>query len=454
MTNRICCIGAGYVGGPSMIVMADSCPGVEINVVDHDQHRIDGWNNLTSSHLPIYEPGLDSIHQRVIGKNLHFTTDVETSIKNADMVFISVNTPTKSYGLGAGEAADLTNIELAARKIAECSEGFTIVVERSTLPVRTGDVLRRIFQKNSNESFSILSNPEFMAEGTAVTDLVHPDRVLIGGHDLDAVEELASIYQHWVPEERILRTNLWSAELSKLTANAFLAQRVSSVNTIAAVCEASGAHIGEVVQAIGGDRRIGSNFLKAGPGFGGSCFRKDILNLIYISDYLGLPEVSAYWRSVIFINDWSRKRISQIVIQKLFSTLRGKKIAILGFAFKPLTNDIRESSAIQICKDLLMEGAFLSIHDPLVSAESVRDALSGSFESSFVCSHELTSAFMDADAAILLTDWPMYLELDWNLLSKLMRSPAWIFDTRNVLQRGEIESAGINIWTIGYGDIH
>lgn len=454
MTYRICCIGAGYVGGPSMIVMADSCPGVQINVVDHDKKRIDSWNNLLSGDLPVYEPGLDEIHKRVLGRNLFFSTDVGLSIKKADIVFITVNTPTKINGYGAGEASDLTNIEIAARTIAEFAKGPTIVVERSTIPVRTGDLLKRIFGMNTSEHINILSNPEFMAEGSAVQDLTAPDRVLIGGDDHQAIDELASIYQHWVPSERILRTNLWSAELAKLTANAFLAQRISSINTIAALCEASGAHINEVVQAIGVDHRIGHNFLRAGPGFGGSCFQKDILSLVYISQYFGLSDVASYWRSVITINDWSRRRITQLIIKNLFTTLRGKKLVILGFAFKPDTNDIRESPAINICQGLLDEGAILSIHDPMVSRDLLYQVLCCHEAANISFNQDLISSFRDADAAVLLTEWPIYLKLDWQLLSTLMRSPAWIFDTRNVLNRVEIENFGLNLWSIGYGGIH
>ena len=453
MSYRICCIGAGYVGGSSMIIMADSCPGLQINVVDHDKQRIDSWNNLIAKDLPIYEPGLDEIHKRVLGKSLFFSTDVELYIKNADMVLITVNTPTKVNGHGAGEAADLTNIELAARTIAEFARGTTIVVERSTIPVRTADVLKGIFRKNSSENIHILSNPEFMAEGSAVQDLIAPDRVLIGGDDQRAIDELAGIYQHWVPSERILRTNLWSAELAKLTANAFLAQRISSVNTIAALCESSGAHIEEVVQAIGADHRIGHNFLRAGPGFGGSCFRKDLLNLVYLCHYFGLPDVANYWRSVLTINDWSRARISELIIKKLFSTLCGKKIVILGFAFKPHTNDIRESPAINICQDFLDEGAMLSIHDPMATIESIHQALSWQSPSSVTFNQDLMSSFREADAAVLLTEWPIYLKLDWKLLSSYMRSPAWFFDTRNVLNRAELENYGLNLWSIGFGGI-
>ena len=457
MTQTICCIGAGYVGGPSMAVMADRCPGVDITVVDLDQARIDAWNNLTGDGPPIYEPGLEEVLQRVTGRNLHFSTDVTAGIRQADMVFLSVNTPTKSYGHGAGEAADLSFIEGAARQIATAARGATIVVERSTLPVRTADVLRQILADGSDQSFEILSNPEFMAEGTAVADLESPDRVLVGGHCPQAVEKLAEIYGHWVPQERILRTNLWSAELAKLTANAFLAQRVSSINTIAALCEASGADVREVAAAIGSDRRIGPDFLQPGPGFGGSCFKKDLLNLAYLCGHFGLAPVAAYWRSVVEINSWSQRRLARLITRSLFGTLRGKTIAVLGFAFKADTNDTRESPAIGICRELLAEGAHLHIHDPRVSSQAVERDLGlstgGSEAARVQVGADLDAAFEGADAAVILTDWVDYRQLPWPQLAARMRSPGWVFDSRNATNLSDAAAAGLQTWCIGQGGL-
>ncbi|NDC15464.1 MAG: nucleotide sugar dehydrogenase, partial [Synechococcaceae bacterium WB9_2_170] len=378
--RTICCIGAGYVGGPTMAVIADRCPEIQVTVVDLNAARIAAWNDADLSKLPVYEPGLDAVVGRCRGRNLHFSTAVEPAIAAADMVFLSVNTPTKTKGVGAGQASDLRWIEASARQVAACAQGHTIVVEKSTLPVRTaetvqailaaaqGDVLGDVASGGEPKTFAVLSNPEFLAEGTAIPDLESPDRVLIGGDDAAAIEALAGVYGQWVPQERILRTNLWSSELSKLTANAFLAQRISSINSIAALCEATGADVQEVAHAIGTDSRIGSKFLKAGPGFGGSCFQKDILNLVYLCGHYGLQEVAAYWQSVVELNGWQQHRIARLVVQKLFGTVTGKRIAILGFAFKADTNDTREAPAIRICQDLLEEGAQLAIYDPKVAA--------------------------------------------------------------------------------------
>ena len=345
-------------------------------VVDLNEHRIAAWNDDDLSKLPIYEPGLDAVVSRARGRNLMFSTHVDEAIAAADMVFISVNTPTKTKGLGAGQASDLRWVEACARQVAKVAKGHTIVVEKSTLPVRTAQAIREIlsaFQGDASDgrSFSVLSNPEFLAEGTAISDLECPDRVLIGGEDPAAIDALASVYAHWVPVDKILRTNLWSSELSKLTANAFLAQRISSINSIAAFCEATGADVREVAKAIGMDTRIGSKFLQAGPGFGGSCFQKDILNLVYLCRHFALQEVADYWESVVKLNTWQQNRISRLVVQKLFGTVTGKRLAILGFAFKADTNDTREAPAIRICRDLLEEGAQLTIHDPKVDSEQI-----------------------------------------------------------------------------------
>jgi len=333
--RTICCIGAGYVGGPTMAVIADRCPGIQVTVVDLNAERIAAWNDPDLSRLPVYEPGLDAVVGRCRGRNLFFSTDVEAAIAAADMVFLSVNTPTKTKGLGAGQASDLRWVEASARSVAAHARGHTIVVEKSTLPVRTAAAVQAILQAAQGEAaadhdqatFSVLSNPEFLAEGTAIADLEQPDRVLIGGDDPQAIEALASVYAHWVPQERILRTNLWSSELSKLTANAFLAQRISSINSIAAFCESTGADVREVARAIGTDSRIGSKFLQAGPGFGGSCFQKDILNLVYLCGHYGLHEVAAYWQSVVDLNTWQQHRIARLVVNSLFGTVTGKRLA-------------------------------------------------------------------------------------------------------------------------------
>ena len=480
LIRSICCIGAGYVGGPTMAVIADHCPNLQITVVDIDQDRIDAWNNPNLNSLPVYEPGLDAVIARVRGRNLHFNTDVDAGIASADMVFISVNTPTKVRGLGAGQASDLRWVEACARRVANYASGHTIVVEKSTLPVRTAEVVKVILaaaqdsQSQSNghctRTFSVLSNPEFLAEGTAIRDLEVPDRVLIGGEDKASVEALAAVYEQWVPQERILRTSLWSSELSKLTANAFLAQRISSINSVSALCEATGADVREVARAIGSDSRIGPKFLQPGPGFGGSCFQKDILNLVYLCRYFGLPEVASYWESVVSLNDWQQHRIARIVVEKLFGTVSGKRLAILGFAFKADTNDTRKSPAIRIVSDLLEEGAQLAVHDPRVNPEQIARDLclqpssppkvnSGSKirvttpngEGIWWVADNVEAAVTGADAVAILTGWHVYQQLDWISLAPLMRHPAWVFDTRSVVDPAVVTGAGLSLWRIGDG---
>ena len=463
--QRICCIGAGYVGGPTMAVIADRCPNVHVQVVDINQARIDAWNDADLSKLPVYEPGLDRVVERARGRNLHFSTDVAASIAAADMVFISVNTPTKTKGLGAGQASDLRWVEACAREVAQAATGHTIVVEKSTLPVRTASAIKTILEAASDggdqRTFSVLSNPEFLAEGTAIRDLEAPDRVLIGGDDPASIDALAAIYAHWVPQDQILRTNLWSSELSKLTANAFLAQRISSINSIAAFCEASGADVREVARAIGTDSRIGPKFLNAGPGFGGSCFQKDILNLVYLCRHFGLPEVADYWESVVALNTWQQHRIARLVVEKLFGTVTGKRLAILGFAFKADTNDTREAPAIRICRDLLEEGAQLAIHDPKVAAHQIArdlqqeaapqaDALSGTGSWAEACSVE--EALTGADAVLVLTEWQDYRNLNWLALADRMRKPAWVFDARAITDHEQVRAAGLNLWCVGDGE--
>tara|TARA_A100001011_G_C14321667_1_gene851070 strand:- start:5385 stop:6827 length:1443 start_codon:yes stop_codon:yes gene_type:complete len=471
--KNICCIGAGYVGGPTMSVIADKCPSLIVNVVDINQDRINSWNNENLEELPIFEPGLSSIVKRCRGRNLFFSTKIKENISCADIVFISVNTPTKKKGLGAGQASDLKWVEACARQVAEFANDHTIVVEKSTLPVKTAEVIKEILEDSQNllrgkqkKSFDVLSNPEFLAEGTAIRDLEEPDRVLIGGENEEAILALNNVYKKWVPEEKILHTNIWSSELAKITANAFLAQRISSINSIGALCESTGANIGEVARAIGSDKRIGSKFLDSGPGFGGSCFKKDILNLVYLSSYFGLPEVANYWESVVKLNDWHQNRISKLIVTKLFGTITSKKICILGFAFKANTNDTRESSAIKICQDLLEEGANLFIHDPRVSLRQIENDLSKKVtnddhensiksdipqEAIWHFCDNLYDAARGVDAIVVLTEWEEYTKINWGKIAKLMRKPAWIFDSRSILIRDEIKKVGLNFWRIGDG---
>lgn len=466
--EKICCIGAGYVGGPTMAVIADNCPHLQINVVDINQKRIDLWNNSDLDLLPIFEPGLSEIIKKCRGKNLHFSNEVEKNIRSADMIFISVNTPTKTKGIGKGKALDLKWIESSARKISKYARTNTIVVEKSTLPVKTADTIKKILDSVNceaseldvnNKKFTVLSNPEFLAEGTAIKNLQDPDRVLIGGEDKEAIIALKKIYLNWIKEQRILTTNLWSSELSKLTANAFLAQKISSINSISALCEETGADIKEVSLAVGMDSRIGSKFLDAGPGFGGSCFKKDILNLIYLCDYYGLENVSKYWQQVVELNDWQRERISKIIVNRLFSTISGKKIAILGFAFKANTNDTRESAAIDICKNLLEEGGNLRIYDPKVSKQQIEKDLNcpqnlkgkNSDSGNWIFTKSIEEASNDADGIIILTEWEEFKYINWEKISGLMRKPSWLFDTRLVSDTNEAASFGINIWALGNG---
>ena len=466
--RSICCLGAGYVGGPTMAVIADHCPAIQVTVVDLNEARIAAWNDQDLACLPVYEPGLDAVVGRCRGRNLHFTTAVEAAIASADMVFLSVNTPTKTRGIGAGQASDLRWIEASARQVAACAQGHTIVVEKSTLPVRTAETVKAILTAaqgaGDQKTFSVLSNPEFLAEGTAISDLEKPDRVLIGGEEPEAIDALAAIYGHWVPAERILRTNLWSSELSKLTANAFLAQRISSINAIGALCEATGADVREVAKAIGSDSRIGSKFLCAGPGFGGSCFQKDILNLVYLCGHYGLQEVANYWQQVVELNSWQQHRIANLVVRSLFGTVTGKRLAVLGFAFKGDTNDTRESPAIRICLDLIEEGAHLAIYDPKVAsaqisadlgqAEAGQDQGSpqpGQGEGRWQLAPSAREAASGADAVLILTEWREFQQIDWTALAASMRQPAWLFDGRAIADTAAARAAGLNVWTVGEG---
>jgi UDPglucose 6-dehydrogenase len=456
---KITCIGAGYVGGPTMAMIANRCPDITVKVVDMNQARIDAWNDPDLSQLPVFEPGLDQVVSEARGRNLFFSTEVNEAIREADVIFISVNTPTKTYGAGKGQAADLKWVEKCARQIAEVADGEKIIVEKSTVPIRTAAMIKSVLNGvGKGEKIRVLSNPEFLAEGTAVSDLSNPDRVLIGGDDEDAIETLAAVYAHWVPREKILKTNLWSSELSKLTANAFLAQRVSSINSISALCEETGADISEIARAIGTDSRIGPKFLKASVGFGGSCFQKDILNLSYLCDYFGLPQVAQYWRSVIELNDWQKRRFAEKIIRSLFNTVAEKKIAIFGFAFKKDTNDTRESAAIYVCRDLLIEHAHLAIYDPQVSLEQIISDLEyvgidnarELVESGVIAKVDDPLAAADSAHAIaILTEWDEFRSLDYGKMFSSMKKPASIFDGRDIIDVAGARQIGFDVYAIG-----
>ena len=449
---KICCIGAGYVGGPTMAMIAKKCPDIAVNVVDINPKRIAAWN---SEQLPVFEPGLQQVVQEARGRNLFFSTDVDKAIADADIVFISVNTPTKTYGIGAGRAADLKYVELCARQIARVATSDKIVVEKSTLPVRTAHSIRTILsQAPSRAKFQVLSNPEFLAEGTAISDLENPDRVLIGGEDTPAgrraIQTLVDIYARWVPNERILTTNLWSSELSKLTANAFLAQRVSSINAISALCEATNADVDEVARAIGTDSRIGPKFLKASVGFGGSCFQKDILNLVYLCEHFGLPEVAAYWEQVVRMNDYQKHRFTRKVVETLFNTVSGKRIAVFGFAFKKDTNDTRESPAIMVCRDLLAEQACLAVYDPKVpSAQIFADLGRTQGDAQIEIAKDPYAAAKDAHAVLVMTEWSQFRDLDYGRIFNDMLKPAFLFDGRNILNLAELRAKGFVAFGVG-----
>lgn len=430
-----------------MAMIAEKCHDTEVVVVDLNQNRIAAWNSDT---LPVYEPGLDEIVQRRRGKNLFFSDAVHEALKAADVIFISVGTPTKNYGIGSGQAAELGYIEGCARMIAEVCDTPKIVIEKSTVPVRTAELVRNIFEGYGKaDLFEILSNPEFLAEGTAVQDLENPDRVLIGGDSTEsgqkAMETVVSIYNRWVPREKIITTNVWSSELSKLVANAFLAQRVSSINSISELCEASGADVDEVAKAIGMDSRIGPKFLKASVGFGGSCFQKDILNLVYLCQHFGLDEAADYWNQVVQMNDHQRSRFTRRVIHSLFNTLQGKKIAVLGFAFKKDTNDTRESAAIYICRDLVEEGAHVEVYDPRVPAEEIQQLTSSKVK----VAESAQEAVQDSHAILVLTEWDEFKTLDYAALYATMVKPAHLFDGRNILNLQALREIGFKASGIG-----
>ncbi|KAK9332340.1 UDP-glucose/GDP-mannose dehydrogenase family, NAD binding domain-containing protein [Lipomyces starkeyi] len=460
--TKICCLGAGYVGGPTCAVIAYKCPHITVTIVDLNQARIDAWN---SDDLPIYEPGLDEVVKAVRGKNLFFSTDVDTAIKEADLIFVSVNTPTKKSGVGKGFAADLGYVESATRHIAKVAVSDKIVVEKSTVPCRTAQSMRKILDSNGKPGarFDILSNPEFLAEGTAIRDLFAPDRVLIGSLDTangrSAAASLADVYGNWVPRKQVITMNLWSSELSKLAANALLAQRISSINALSAICEATGADVDEVSYAVGLDSRIGPKFLKASVGFGGSCFQKDILNLVYLSESLHLPDVAEYWRQVVEMNESQKRRFTQHIISSLFNTLTGKRLAVLGFAFKKDTGDTRESAAITLIKYFRQEQAKIAIYDPKVEESQIWYDLAepGVVDDVTALKKQVTitssayEAAEGADAVVICTEWDEFRDtkLDYEKIYATMNKPAFIFDGRLILNQKKLEKIGFKVECIG-----
>ncbi|KAI0654128.1 UDP-glucose dehydrogenase [Cubamyces menziesii] len=463
--SKICCIGAGYVGGPTCAVIALKCPHIRVTIVDLNQARIDAWNSPEFK-LPIYEPGLEEVVRQARGRNLFFSTDVDKGIQEADLIFVSVNTPTKKSGVGAGFSADLTYVESATRRIAAVATSSKIVVEKSTVPCRTAESMRTILEANSKPGtrFDILSNPEFLAEGTAIADLLRPDRVLIGSlqttEGKNACESLAEVYANWVPRDRILTVGLWSSELSKLAANAMLAQRISSVNALSAICEATGANIEEVAHAIGYDSRIGPKFLRASVGFGGSCFQKDILNLVYLSESLHLPQVAAYWRQVVEMNEYQKSRFSKTVVDTLFNTITGKHIAVLGFAFKADTGDTRESAAISLIRDFLSERAYVTIYDPKVEesqiwldlAEACPTMTLETIKKQVNIVHSALEACKQKEAVVIATEWKEFKEIDWETVYTQMTKPAFVFDGRLILDAEKLRKIGFTVKVIGRGD--
>jgi len=439
-----------------MTVIAKMCPDIKVTVCDLNERRIAAWNSST---LPIYEPGLQEVVEEARGRNLFFSTDIDAAIREATIIFVSVNTPTKTSGIGAGEAADLTYWELAARRIAQVclasdDKQPKIIVEKSTVPVKTADAMARVMHAScAGTDFQVLSNPEFLAEGTAIDDLFKPDRVLVGGpitaQGLAAVECLASVYLRWVPEPQVLKTNLWSAELSKLAANAMLAQRISSINSISALCEATGANVDEVSHSIGIDSRIGPKFLKASVGFGGSCFQKDILNLVYLCSSFGLHEVASYWRQVIIMNDYQKERFVDNMVHTMFNTVSGKKIALLGFAFKKDTGDTRESAAIDVCKRLINEKAQIALYDPKVSREQIYLDLGGDQMERVQIDDDPYVSCAGAHALAILTEWDTFKTLDYRRIFASMQKPAFIFDGRSIVDVAAMKEIGFHCWSVG-----
>ena len=465
--TNICCLGAGYVGGPTMSVIALKSPEIKVTVVDLNKERIAAWNDEDLDKLPVYEPGLAEVVAEARGRNLFFSTDVDGAIEAADMIFIAVNTPTKTYGEGKGMAADLKFVELCARQIAEVATSDKIIVEKSTLPVRTAETLQTILDSNGKGvHFEVLSNPEFLAEGTAIDDLFYADRVLIGGQQTPsgqaAIQSLVDVYSNWLSPKQILTTNVWSSELSKLTANAFLAQRISSINALSALCEATEADVDEVAHAIGTDSRIGPKFLKASVGFGGSCFQKDILNLVYLCRHFNLPEVANYWEQVIIMNDYQKYRFAKSIITTLFNTVNGKKIAFLGWAFKKDTNDTRESAAIYVAEHLIEDGAEIHVYDPKVSESKItadmryvwelkgltEEKINQKLAQIFVYTNPM-EVVHEAHAVAVLTEWDEFESYDWKAIYTNMYKPAFVFDGRNILDIKKLTSIGFQVKGIG-----
>jgi UDPglucose 6-dehydrogenase len=447
--KTILCIGAGYVGGPTMAMIAKKCPDIKVLVVDIDAARIQAWQ---SERLPIYEPGLAELVKATLNKNLFFSTDVAAGIREADIIFVSVNTPTKTFGQGAGRAADLQYWEKTAREIKANATSDKIVVEKSTLPVRTAEAMERILHSgNKTVHFEVLSNPEFLAEGTATQDLENPDRILIGGHDTEsghrAVAALVDVYAHWVPRNRILTTSVWSSELSKLAANAFLAQRISSINSLSALCERTEANISEVARAIGMDARIGARFLNASVGFGGSCFKKDILNLVYLCQHYGLTEVATYWEQVVTMNEYQEDRFARKMSSTMFNTVAGKRIAVFGFAFKADTGDTRESPAIRVCRYLIEERAAVVVTDPKALDNAQKDL--ADLAGKITYEPDPYKAAEGAHALAVVTDWADYTTLDYKRIYDSMVKPAFIFDGRNCLDHKALFEIGFNVHPIG-----
>jgi len=458
--NNICCIGAGYVGGPTMAVIAQKNPDIKVTVVDINEKRIDAWNSNNFDELPIYEPGLSDVVKKARGRNLFFSTDINSAIIDSEMIFISVNTPTKTSGEGKGFAADLKYIESCANQIAEVSKTDKIIVEKSTVPVRTSEKIKKILNsKNKSIDFQILSNPEFLAEGTAMRDLQIPDRVIIGGDNTkkgnEAIQSLVEIYSSWVPKKNILTTNLWSSELSKLTANAFLAQRISSINSLSELCEETGADIEEVSKAVGMDSRIGNSFLKTSVGFGGSCFQKDILNLVYISRSIGLEKVANYWEQILIINKHQRDRFANKIYSLINKESLNKNVCILGWAFKKDTNDTRESAAIYVANNLIKSNIYLNVYDPKVKESQIffdMNYINGNdkknkehisiYNNPIDCIHK-------TNIIAILTEWDEFKDYDWKNLYKKMSKPAYIFDGRNILDKVKLESIGFNYIGLG-----
>ncbi|KAJ1769717.1 hypothetical protein IW140_005178 [Coemansia sp. RSA 1813] len=476
--SHVCCIGAGYVGGPTSAVMALKCPGIQFTVVDTDAKRIAAWN---SSSLPVYEPGLDDIVWERRGTNLHFSTEIESAIYKADIILIAVNTPPiyqnrehrTNNSPWAATATDLSAVEECTMRIAHVARSSKIVVEKSTVPCKTGDIIASILQRHGckDVGFDVLSNPEFLSEGTAIQDLLEPDRVIIGGQrgTERAQQALESIYAQWVCPDRIVTMGLWSAELVKLASNAMLAQRVSSINSISVLCEATGADVTDVARGCAMDSRIGDKFLRPSVGFGGSCFHKDIASLVWLCESLGLPEIGEYWQQVLKINEYQKTRFAQRILH-VVGDLAGKRVACLGFAYKGGTGDTRNTPAAVICRTLLAHGAHLAVYDPKVQETSIVEHLSDPcFEQQVampgysnirstnvggrddVCICKTAYEAMDgAHVVAILTAWDEFRHIDWQRASGLLATPqSCIFDGQLVIKNiGELEQIGLKAFAL------